>query len=320
MEKKENGEVPELKCSHLLLLRQSLKELHEKRNFAKTIRESNLRSAEKSDQPEELNHIHERYLQELANIEAAIRKTEMKIRKFQEENPCKLPEKMSDRVKAPILVVDDEKNIRLTLSQSLESLGVEIRTAVNGEEALQKLQEEDFSLILLDLKMPGMDGMEVLRRVRERWSKARVIIITAHGTIESAVEAMKLGAADFIQKPFSPREIRGLVTQVLEREALTEETAEDYQTWISLSNRYITDRQFEDARRAIGKAMAIDPGRPEPYDLTGVLLEIQGDLPEAMRFFRAALDIDPAYKPARVNLNTAESLDQAEREETHPAP
>ncbi|PKN66206.1 MAG: response regulator [Deltaproteobacteria bacterium HGW-Deltaproteobacteria-15] len=227
---------------------------------------------------------------------------------------------MSDRVKAPILVVDDEKNIRLTLSQSLESLGVEIRTAVNGEEALQKLQEEDFSLILLDLKMPGMDGMEVLRRVRERWSKARVIIITAHGTIESAVEAMKLGAADFIQKPFSPREIRGLVTQVLEREALTEETAEDYQTWISLSNRYITDRQFEDARRAIGKAMAIDPGRPEPYDLTGVLLEIQGDLPEAMRFFRAALDIDPAYKPARVNLNTAESLDQAEREETHPAP
>jgi len=205
MEKKENEEVPALKCSHLMLLRQSLEELHEKRNFARTIRESNMRSAEKSDQPEELNHIYERYLQELANIEAAIRKTEMKIRKFQEENPCKLPEKKSDRENVPILVVDDEKNIRLTLSQSLESLGVEIRTAVNGEEALQKLQEEDFSLILLDLKMPGMGGMEVLRRVRERWSKARVIIITAHGTIESAVEAMKLGAADFIQKTFQPK-------------------------------------------------------------------------------------------------------------------
>jgi len=117
-----------------------------------------------------------------------------------------------------VLIVDDEKNIRLTLSQALEALGVETDTATNGEEALAKLKEKGFGLILLDLKMPGMDGMEVLRRVREIRPDIRVIIITAYGTIESAVEAMKLGAVDFIQKPFSPDEIRGLVSRVMDRE------------------------------------------------------------------------------------------------------
>jgi CheY-like chemotaxis protein len=67
----------------------------------------------------------------------------------------------------PILIVDDEKNIRLTLSQVLETLGAEIDTAANGEEALAKLTGREFGLILLDIRMPGMDGMEILRRVRE---------------------------------------------------------------------------------------------------------------------------------------------------------
>ena len=138
--------------------------------------------------------------------------------------------------KKPILVVDDEKNIRLTMSQSLESLEIPIKTAVNGEEALRKLQEGPFGLVFLDLKMPGIDGIEVLRQIKDDWPKIRVIIITAHGTIESAVEAMKLGAVDFIQKPFSPGEIRELATQVLEREALDEESAVDYFSLIEILN------------------------------------------------------------------------------------
>ena len=101
-------------------------------------------------------------------------------------------------IEKSVLIVDDEKNIRLTLSQALEALEVETDTAANGEETLAKLKEKEFCLILLDLKMPGMDGMEVLRRVREIRPDIRVIILTAYGTIESAVEAMKLGAIDFI--------------------------------------------------------------------------------------------------------------------------
>ncbi len=209
--------------------------------------------------------------------------------------------------KESILVVDDEKNIRMTLSQSLEPLGIPVQTAVNGEEALQKLRESIFRLVFLDLKMPGMDGMDVLRKIKEEWPKIRVIIITAHGTIESAVEAMKLGAVDFIQKPFSPGEIRELATLVLEREALDEESAVDYRSLIELAKRHITDQRFGAARETTRKAIAADPTQPEAYNLLGVLFEIKRDLSEAQKFYRAALDIDPTFKPADKNLERTTS-------------
>jgi DNA-binding response OmpR family regulator len=207
----------------------------------------------------------------------------------------------------PILVVDDEKNIRLTMTQSLEPLSIPVQTAINGEEALQKLGKGPFGLVFLDLKMPGMDGMQVLRRIKDDWPETRVIIITAHGTIESAVEAMKLGAVDFIQKPFSPGEIRELATLVLEREALDEKHAVDYHSLIELSKRHISDRSFANARETARKAIAADPAKPEGYNLLGALLEIKGDGLEAQRFYRAALDIDPTFKPAMANLERATS-------------
>jgi len=213
--------------------------------------------------------------------------------------------------KKTILVVDDEKNIRLTLSQSLEPLGLPVQTAVNGEEAVQKLGEGRFGLVFLDLKLPGMDGMDVLRRIKDDWPTVRVIIITAHGTIESAVEAMKLGAADFVQKPFSPGEIRDLATLVLEREALDEATVVDYRARIELSKRHITDRNFAAARESVQKAIAADPGQPEAYNLMGALLEIKGDSVAAQKFYRAALDIDPTFKPASANLERTTSWHKA---------
>jgi len=201
-----------------------------------------------------------------------------------------------------VLIVDDEKNIRLTLSQALEVLGVETETAANGEEALTKLKEKEFGLILLDLKMPGMDGMEVLRRVREFRPDVRVIILTAYGTVESAVEAMKLGAADFIQKPFSPEEIRELVSRVMDREKLDEQKLIDYGTSIELAKRCIGDRHFDAAIEHARKAISLDSGRPEAFNLLGVLMEIRGDRDEAQKNYRAALSLDPSYQPAIKNL------------------
>ncbi|MEQ8539623.1 MAG: response regulator [Coleofasciculus sp. D1-CHI-01] len=107
-----------------------------------------------------------------------------------------------------ILIVDDEKNIRLTIAQSLDPLGYQVATADNGEDALLQLKVQEYDLILLDLKMPGMNGLEVLRRAIEIYPDIKIIIISAHGTIEDAVEAMKLGAVDFLQKPFTPKERR----------------------------------------------------------------------------------------------------------------
>lgn len=209
--------------------------------------------------------------------------------------------------KAPILIVDDEKNIRLTMSQSLAPLEIPVQTAVNGEEALQKLKDGQFGMVFLDLRMPGIEGMEVLRRIKEDWSKIRVVIITAHGTIESAVEAMKLGAVDFIQKPFSPVEIRDLASRVLEREALDAESAVDYPSLIELTKRHISDREFATARETVRKAIAADPAHPESYNLLGALLEIKGDWLEAQKFYRAALDIDPTFKAAGANLERTTS-------------
>jgi DNA-binding response OmpR family regulator len=203
----------------------------------------------------------------------------------------------------PVLIVDDEKNIRLTLSQSLESLELETDTAVNGEEALAKLKEKDYGLVLLDLRLPGMDGMEVLGRLREIRPDIRVIIITAYGTIESAVDAMKLGAVDFIQKPFSPKEIRGLVSQVMDRGKLDEQQAVGYASFIELAKRCVGDRHFDAAIEHVRKAISLDPARPDAFNLLGALMEIQHNVLDAQKYYRAALDLDPTYKPAKDNLD-----------------
>jgi len=201
-----------------------------------------------------------------------------------------------------VLIVDDEKNILLTVSQSLETLHLEMDTAMNGEDALAKLKGRDFGLILLDLRMPGMDGMEVLRRVREIRPDIQIIIITAYGTIELAVEAMRLGAVDFIQKPFTPEEIRDLVSRVLDREKLDEQKAADYGSSIELAKRSVGRRHFDAAVEHLRKAIFLDPARPEAFNLLGALLEIQGDRVEAQKNYRAALSLDPSYEPAIKNL------------------
>jgi tetratricopeptide (TPR) repeat protein len=118
---------------------------------------------------------------------------------------------------------------------------------------------------------------------------------------------MKLGAVDFIQKPFSPGEIRELATQVLRREALDEENAVDYFSLIEVTKRHISDRGFSAARETARKAIAADPAQPEAYNLLGALLEIKGDWLEAQKFYRAALDIDPTFKPAWANLERTTS-------------
>lgn len=201
-----------------------------------------------------------------------------------------------------ILIVDDEKNIRLTLSHSLQMLGYDTVTAVNGEDALRQCETGDFDLALLDLRMPGMDGMEALRRIVELRPHIRIVIVTAYGTVENAVEALKLGAVDFIQKPFTPQEIRELVTRVLDRQHLEEAHQTDYATCLELAKRSINEQRFDDADVYVRRAIAADPSRPEAFNLLGVLCEMRGDHRQAMTNYRVALDLDSAYAPAQANL------------------
>ena len=100
-----------------------------------------------------------------------------------------------------ILIVDDESNIRDILKDRLEATGYQVIQASDGKEGLALTESEEPDLILLDLKMPKMDGIEVLERLRKKFPEIIVIVLTGHGTIGLAVEAMKLGAFDFITKP-----------------------------------------------------------------------------------------------------------------------
>jgi DNA-binding NtrC family response regulator len=207
-----------------------------------------------------------------------------------------------------ILIIDDEENIRLTFKAALSSTGYALHDAVSGEDALTKFDCATFDLALLDLHMPGMGGLEVLRRIRSKYPRVRFIIVTAHGTVESAVEAMKLGAVDFIQKPCTPSDIRDLVGKVMERETIDEAQAADYPTLIELCKRYVTDRNLEQAKAIAQRALGLDPGRPEAYNLLGAFLECRGDWSEAQKYYRAALEIDPSYSPAKANLSRTASL------------
>jgi DNA-binding NtrC family response regulator len=115
-----------------------------------------------------------------------------------------------------ILVVDDEDIVRTSCSRTLSPEGYDVRLAKNGAEGLKMAREERFDLVLTDLKMPDMDGIEVLRIIKEQWPETAVIIVTGYQTVDTAVKAIKLGAYDYIEKPFTPD---ALITAV--REALT---------------------------------------------------------------------------------------------------
>ena len=118
-----------------------------------------------------------------------------------------------------ILVVDDEPNIRLVFRTALESGGYVVDEARDGQEALARLAATPYALALLDLKMPQMGGMDVLRELRGRRSETPVMIVTAHGTVPDAVGAMKLGAIDFLSKPVAADVLRRVADEVIARHA-----------------------------------------------------------------------------------------------------
>jgi two-component system NtrC family response regulator len=125
----------------------------------------------------------------------------------------------------PILVVDDDENLRWVTKTQLEDVGYPVITVPNGEAALTALDAQRPSLVLTDLKMPGMSGIDLLERIRAQDSDIPVVLITAFGTIQTAVQAVKAGAYDYLTKPIDPEELLIVVSRALERQKLVEEVA-----------------------------------------------------------------------------------------------
>jgi len=122
------------------------------------------------------------------------------------------------------LVVDDEEGIRTFIGEVLEGEGLRVTLAADGESAARLLDRESFHLMITDLKMPGLDGMSLLRKARAESPETEVVVLTAHGTVAGAVEAMKLGAFDYLDKPLSgPDELRLVASRAMERRHLRED-------------------------------------------------------------------------------------------------
>ena len=121
-----------------------------------------------------------------------------------------------------VLIVDDEPGVRASVKVILEG-ECEVVEAVNGPAALQTVKARDIDLCLLDIRLPGMEGIEVLERLKRLDGDLEVVLVTAVRTVRTAVEAMKLGAYDYLTKPFAVDDLRGLVRRALERRALQRE-------------------------------------------------------------------------------------------------
>jgi len=140
----------------------------------------------------------------------------------------------------PVLVVDDEPSMRMALSESLLSCGYQVEAAVDGADALKKFSKGQFDVVITDMRMPKVGGMEVLRGVKKISPRTHVIVITAYGTVNTAVQAMKEGASDFIMKPFSLEDLESVVKNVLSNHGTNEGESKDKEEAQSSSKEIIT--------------------------------------------------------------------------------
>lgn len=122
-----------------------------------------------------------------------------------------------------ILVADDDKNLRKVLVSELSSEGCDVTDTENGAKALELFEKDEYDVLLLDLNMPGLSGVDVLKKIESLQIPVEIIVLTAHGTVSTAVEAMKLGAYDFLTKPFKIEELRAVIDKAYEKKKLRRE-------------------------------------------------------------------------------------------------
>jgi len=137
------------------------------------------------------------------------------------------PSAQSELNSRPILIVDDDEALRRLCLEVLRLRGHEAHEAAGGEQALALAAENDYRVILLDLKMPGMDGIECLRQLKGQGFRGDVVMITGYGNVPTAVEAMKMGAQDFIEKPFRPDDLQAMLEDIFLRQSRDAALSED---------------------------------------------------------------------------------------------
>jgi FixJ family two-component response regulator len=206
-------------------------------------------------------------------------------------------------VQAKILIVDDETNVRLNYRVTLETEGYEIFEASSATKALEELVSRSFDLAVLDMRMPGMNGLQLLGKMREIGITVPAMIVTAYSDVPHAVQAMKLGAIDFLEKPLRPEDLRRIVTDILKRHAPQKErAAETFNAHIVAAKRCINLRSFALARIHLIKALELNTKSVEAFNLAGVLAEMLDEIDKAKKYYGQAIKLDKNYGPAQQNM------------------
>lgn len=130
-------------------------------------------------------------------------------------------------MKTRLLLVDDEKQFVELLAERLALRGYHVQTSLSGEEAIEKIEHYNYDVIILDVAMPGMDGVETLREIKKRKPIIEVIMLTGHATVETAVEGMKLGALDYVMKPCDMEDLVTKIDTAREKKAKHEESVRE---------------------------------------------------------------------------------------------
>jgi len=208
-----------------------------------------------------------------------------------------------------ILVVDDERNIRNNLGMVLEAEGYKVDKASNGDDAILRVKEGLYDIAFVDIQMPKMDGLELLRYLRGLRPKMPVVMLTAYGTVSRAVEAMKLGAVDFLEKPFDPKTISLLCEEILERKKIGASGTVD--ELLHLAELARGRKAYTEARVYLKIAIQRDVTRPEPHYHLGELADRDGHTSHAVHYYYMALDAQSTFEPARDALKRLGRLDSA---------
>jgi CheY-like chemotaxis protein len=207
-----------------------------------------------------------------------------------------------------ILIADDDAGIRLMLRTALETDGYAISEAANGRDALIALRRQPFDLALLDLNMPVLDGMAVLEGLRTTPTKTRVIVLTAYGSIQSAVKATRLGAVDFLEKPITPVEIRQAIKSVWEESLLdappvVSDRANVYDDALERVRGSLRMANLDTAESLLTRvAESREKQTAEYFNLLGVLYEAQSKWRLARKCYGKAIASNKDFVPAQSNM------------------
>jgi DNA-binding NtrC family response regulator len=209
-----------------------------------------------------------------------------------------------------VLIVDDEPNVCLELRLSLATEAYEISEAHSALEALELLADSPFALIVLDIRLPDMDGLELLAKLRQDEISVPAVIVTAFGKVPLAVKAMKLGAIDFLEKPVHPGELRQVVAEALRRNPQkANRQPESFDAYVRAARLSLKLHSFAKAKRCLAKAFALNTKSAEVFNLAGVLAEVLEDYKGAKKNYGQAIRLDKTYEPAQRNMRRLFEVD-----------